>query len=218
MAILPAMTQASVGIDSVIYVSRQDYAVAFRLESGNPVSHPLVISFGPSRSDWLPLQCLGQKTFQGSELWWFLIPRTVEIISSDCFSDCEHLTSVTFEANSVLRRIGTGAFSFCSALREIVVPRRVKFLGENCFSACSPRSAVGFEAGSSPRRIEAGTFAACSRLERIVVSRSVAFLDGGAFSNLQRIEIVLEGGIRIFVLWMTSSSHPTGQKWSGTSG
>jgi hypothetical protein len=76
-----------------------------------------------------------------------VIPRTVEIISSECFSDCEHLTFVTFEANSMVQRIETGAFSFYSALREITVPRRVQFLGENCFSECSSLSAVGFEAG-----------------------------------------------------------------------
>jgi hypothetical protein len=159
------MVEASVEIDSIIYAYRQDYVVAVRLESGNSVSLSSVISFGPSRSDWLPLKRLGHKAFQGSELWSVVMARTVEIISSECFSDCEHLTSVTFEANSVLWRTERGAFSFCSALREIVVPRLVEFLGENCFLACSWLSAVGFEAGSSLRRIEAGAFAACSRLE-----------------------------------------------------
>jgi hypothetical protein len=62
------------------------------------------------------------------------------------------------------------------------------------------------------RRIEAGAFAVCPRLERIVIPPSVAFLDGGAFSDLQMIVIVIEGGNRIFMLWMTSSSHPTSQK------
>jgi hypothetical protein len=64
-----------------------------------------------------------------------VILRTVEIISSECFSDSEHLTSLTFEANSMLPRIETDAFSFCSALLEIMVPRWVEFLGENCFLA-----------------------------------------------------------------------------------
>jgi hypothetical protein len=62
------MAEASVEIDSGIYARRQDYVVAFRLESGNSVSLPSVISFGPSRSDWLPLKRLGHKAFQGSEL------------------------------------------------------------------------------------------------------------------------------------------------------
>jgi hypothetical protein len=101
-----------------------------------------------------------------------VIPRTTEIISCKCFSDCEHLTSVTFEANSVPWRIETGAFSFCSALREIAVPRRVEFLGENCFSACSLLSLLGFEAGSSLRRIE-GARLPCARGSRGLLSREV---------------------------------------------
>jgi hypothetical protein len=50
-AILTAMAEASVEIDSVIYTRRQDYVVTVRLESGSSVSLPSVISFGPSRSD-----------------------------------------------------------------------------------------------------------------------------------------------------------------------
>jgi hypothetical protein len=85
------MAEVAVEIDSVIYACHQDYAVAFRLESGNSVSLPSVISFGPSRSDWLPLKRLGHKASQGSELWSVVIPRTVEIIRSECFSDCEQM-------------------------------------------------------------------------------------------------------------------------------
>jgi hypothetical protein len=69
-----------------------------------------------------PLKRLGHKAFQGSEIRSIVIPRSIEIIRSERFSDCEHLRSVTLEANSVLRRIESGAFSFCSALSEIVVP------------------------------------------------------------------------------------------------
>jgi hypothetical protein len=42
------MAEASVEIDSVIDAHRQDYVVAVRLESGNYMSLPSVISFGSS--------------------------------------------------------------------------------------------------------------------------------------------------------------------------
>jgi serine/threonine protein kinase len=192
------MAEASVEVDRVVYARRHDYAVAVHLESGGSVSLPSVVLFGPSASDSMPLKELGHKAFQGSEIRSIIISRTVEIISCECFADCEDLTSVAFEANSMLRRIESGAFSFCRALTEIIVPRRVEFLGENCFSACSSLSAIVFEADSSLKRIEAGAFAACSGLGQVVIPRRVAFLDGGAFSNLQGIVIVIEEGNQNF--------------------
>jgi hypothetical protein len=42
------MAEASVETDSVIYARRQDSIVPVRLESGNSVSLPSVILFGPS--------------------------------------------------------------------------------------------------------------------------------------------------------------------------
>jgi hypothetical protein len=84
------------------------------------------------------------------------IPRTIEILGSSCFSYCKSLSSISFESNSVLKRIESSAFS-SSSLQLIVIPRSVEIICSECFSDCK-LSSISFESNSSLKRIESSAF------------------------------------------------------------
>jgi hypothetical protein len=67
-----------------------------------------------------------------SSLESILIPRNIEILESNCFSNCRSLSSITFESNPHLTRIESEAFSF-SLLQSIVNPRNVQFIDGSAF-------------------------------------------------------------------------------------
>jgi hypothetical protein len=85
--------------------------------------------------------------FSGSPLQSIIIPRTVEILCSECFSSCKCLSSISFESESRLTRIESSAFSF-SSLQSIIIQRRVEILCSSCFDFCESLSSISFEGGS----------------------------------------------------------------------
>jgi hypothetical protein len=80
--------------------------------------------------------------FSYSSLQSILIPSSVEILGSSCFSQCRSLSSITFESNSRLIRIESEAFSY-SSLQSIVIPSTILFIGSDAVSTCQNISLVG---------------------------------------------------------------------------
>jgi hypothetical protein len=74
------------------------------------------------------------EAFSFSSLQSIVIPNGVEILYSACFSDCESLSSLSFESNSRLTRIESKGFSD-SSLRSIVIPCNVKVIDGSAFLA-----------------------------------------------------------------------------------
>jgi hypothetical protein len=76
-----------------------------------------------------------------------LLPRNVEIIGWECFSNCKSLSSIIFESNSHLTRIESGAFS-SSSLQSIVIPSTILFIASG---AVDHVLQIGFiDGGSCP--------------------------------------------------------------------
>jgi hypothetical protein len=55
------------------------------------------------------------------------IPQSIEILGSSCFSSCELLSSISFEANSQLKRIEALALNGTS-VRSVVIPSTIHFI------------------------------------------------------------------------------------------
>jgi hypothetical protein len=72
------------------------------------------------------------EAFSFSSLQSIVIPRSVEILGSMCFSFCESLSSITFESNSRLKRIDARALQNTS-LRSVVIPPTVCYIACNAF-------------------------------------------------------------------------------------
>jgi hypothetical protein len=126
------------------------------------------------------------------------IPRDIEILGPLCFCQCGLFQSVSFESNSLLKRIESDAFAH-SSLQSIVIPRNVKILCSQCFSSCKSLKSISFEVESRLTRIEANAFSASS-LQSIVIPRGVRFIDGSAFTYVTISSISIESGNERFII------------------
>jgi hypothetical protein len=131
-----------------------------------------------------------------SSLQSIIIPRSVELLCSSCFSHCKSLSSITFESNSWLTRIESSAFSN-SSLQSLIIPRNIEFLCSSCFSYCHSFSSITFESDSRLTRIESSAFSNSS-FQSIIIPRSVQFIDGSAFDDVKIDLISIEAGNTIF--------------------
>jgi hypothetical protein len=128
------------------------------------------------------------------------IPASVEVIGQYCFHDCQFLCEVDFEADSQLKRVEKGAFSW-TGLERVMIPRSVEVLDDDCL-AHTELCEISFEAGSKVRELGTKVFCGC-RLEGTVkipasveVIRSLCFMlcrpfhliEFGTGSKLQRLE------------------------------
>jgi hypothetical protein len=68
------------------------------------------------------------------------------------------LETVTFEANSLLEKIGDAVFINCRLLQKICIPSRVKEIGDRCFAGCLTLSLVTFEHASRLKSVGEGAF------------------------------------------------------------
>ena len=66
-------------------------------------------------------------------------------ISSNAFSGCTELISVTFDSNSCVSSIGGSAFSGCNGMGSITIPASVTSIGDYAFSGCKTLRTVIIE-------------------------------------------------------------------------
>jgi hypothetical protein len=126
-----------------------------------------------------------------------MIPCSVEILGSSCFSDCYSLSSISFESPSSLKRIESNAFWY-STLQSIVIPYQVEIIGKECFCWCKSLSSISFESPSSLKRIESQAFS-FSKLKSIVIPCHVEILGEACFIqcvSLSSISFELPSSLR----------------------
>jgi hypothetical protein len=99
-----------------------------------------------------------------------LIPRTVEILGSKCFSGCKSLSSITFESNSCLTRIESGAFHE-SSIQSILIPSTILFIASDAVDIASQmRLADGYSCPEFDRWLDlkrSGIVIDFRRIERV---------------------------------------------------
>lgn len=74
-----------------------------------------------------------------------------------------NLSSITLKGDK-LQEIGEGAFSGCTALKEIVIPATVKVIYKNAFNGCSKLESVKIEGEVA---LKEGAFKDCVKMDRI---------------------------------------------------
>ena len=102
---------------------------------------------------------------------------SVKSISSEAFSGCSALTSVTI-GNSVTS-IGSYAFSGCSALTSVTIGNSVTSIGSYAFNGCSALTSVTIP--NSVTSIEYSAFSGCSALTSVTIPNSVTSIGDRAF-------------------------------------
>lgn len=109
------------------------------------------------------------------------------------FASCPKLKTVTFAENSHLKIIGTGAFIYCTALKEIIIPASVELIANSAFKGDyndgSALEKVTFANGSKLKKISSQAFAHCNSLISIELPEGLTTLgdedidDDGVFSD-----------------------------------
>jgi len=133
---------------------------------------------------------IAEQAFSGlPELTRVNISKTVTTVGNQAFYDCSNLSTLTFEADSLISIIGISAFQNCSSLSSITIPKSLTILGNYAFQDCSGLSTVTFEADSSLNIIGFSSFKN-TILEQITIPKSVTELWDSVFqycSNLSNV-------------------------------
>ncbi len=92
---------------------------------------------------------IGSAAFSGSGLCRITIPASVNVVSSDAFSYCEHLQYVKFESGSGIDTISVGLFEKCPKLKAVEIPESVTSIGACAFEYCNNFSDVFYKGTKS---------------------------------------------------------------------
>lgn len=134
---------------------------------------------------------LKEDTFGATKISSVTIPSSVSSIRGGAFKDCCNLTSVSFQANSILREFsdGEGAFKGCTALNKVELPSTTEILGAYTFQDCISLKEIVLPA--SLKKIGISAFQNTG-LTKIKIPDSVTSIDKMAFyecKNLTEIRI-----------------------------
>ena len=134
---------------------------------------------------------LKEDTFGATKISSVTIPSSVSSIRGGAFKDCCNLTSVSFQANSILREFsdGEGAFKGCSALNKVELPSTTEILGAYTFQDCISLKEIVLTV--SLKKIGISAFQNTG-LTKIKIPDSVTSIDKMAFyecKNLTEIRI-----------------------------
>ena len=143
----------------------------------------------PAWADSHVVNCTGGGTFtitsnvvtESSGCVSAVIPNSVTSIGNSAFKNATALTSVTFEAGSVLTSIGDDAFEDAISLTSINIPNSVTSIGDYAFFHATSLTSVTFEAGSVLTSIGEGAFERATSLTSITIPNSVTTIGEGAF-------------------------------------
>jgi hypothetical protein len=150
----------------------------------------LPVSF-PSLATALKVAQIGDRAFSGTAIKSITIPRQVQIRSSSRVSNCDSLSSISFETHSELTRIESKAFLGCSSLKSITIPRHVQIFCSECFSDCKSLSSIFFESACELKRIEAGVLTEV-RIPLLRLPAKVSFIDPSNFRKAAIESVVVD--------------------------
>jgi hypothetical protein len=140
------------------------------------------------------IEILGESSFCESRTERIVIPSSVRIFESYCFSKCEALESIEFENDSKLFRIESFAFAW-SSLKFVKLPDSIEFLHVTAFCGVSN---VSFESNDHFQlksdlmsNSDGSHLVSClSRLSEIEISKVIVELESFAFCNCTSLHLI----------------------------
>ena len=156
-----------------------------------------------------------------SQLQRVTIPSSVKEISAGAFANCTGLISLKFSPNAKLEVIGgsycgtdfssyyaIGAFTGCTALKEVTIPASVKTIGVAAFKGCTSLAYIHFEENSQCETIKGigfhGTYITAygafdgTAIKVLTLPKSITSVDGFAFANMTLLsKVVLDNNANI---------------------
>ena len=107
-----------------------------------------------------------------SEIRKVVISENITSIGSYAFANLSNLTYVQFDGNSKLTKVGNNAFTWCSALTDIVLPNSVKTVDKNAFYQCGAMTNFTTNAQAS---FGDYAFYGCKNLQTISTPKAKSF-------------------------------------------
>lgn len=114
------------------------------------------------------------------------IPNNVHIMGSGAFSGCQNLTEVIIP-NSV-QYISDYAFDSCSSLADITIPDSVTSIGNFAFADCSKLTSITIP--NSVTYIGNFAFYGCNSLSEVTILNNVTFIIDSSFYSCNMLEKV----------------------------
>lgn len=134
------------------------------------------------------LSSLGLAAFaENKELLSFVIPNTLNNISSETFRNCIKLHTVTI--TGAVYTIGDNAFSGCVSLKNIELPSTLVRIDQSAFKKCESLTKITLS--PTITKIDYYTFSGCSGLQKVICHSNIEKFQDGAFAgcvNLKTIE------------------------------
>jgi hypothetical protein len=132
--------------------------------------------------------------------------KDVEVLEKSCFESFAHMTQLSIESGSKLRRIGPSALSGCELLRSIVVPIPVSEIEEFAFKGCIGLEECSIHKDAILTTIGQEAFAGCCCLRSFYVPKKVEGMGENCFkgcSSLSRLKFGSGETLKRFVREMT---------------
>ena len=141
----------------------------------------IILYFGNEKQLEIPADVteIGNDAFSDSSLAEVNMPDSVKKIGDGAFSFCSALTEITIP-NSITK-IGNGIFSHCSELTHITIPNSVTEIGDYAFAFCYNLMYITIP--DSITKIGNYAFSCCYSLTEITIPNSVTKIGNGAFSD-----------------------------------
>ena len=184
-------------------ISGEIYIPASVTSIGNYAFSSCVINnltFAPNSS----LKTIGDAAFTNAKIIKLTIPASVETIGSNAFCGCANLKFLTFESNSKLITISSGAFGSSSSSHsniqgKLSIPASVQTIGYSAFVHCTGITEVAFEQGSQLTTIGESAFYQCTGLKSITIPASVTSIGNNTFGGCKALaSMVVESGNTIY--------------------
>ena len=174
---LPASTQ---DIGSMAF---QDCLNLTHLEAASLESW-LGISFADHYAN--PLSYAHHLYIGGNEVTDLVIPDDFEAINAFAFIECDGLTSLTVQNNTL--RLGKAAFAYCTGINSITLPETLETIEDQAFYGCKGLTQVDIP--SSVTRLKYAAFSDCSGLTQINLPGALTEIENAVFLGCSRLPAI----------------------------
>ena len=113
-------------------------------------------------------------------------------IGENAFAGQTKLNHFSYGENTVIAKIGAGAFQSNSTLAKITIPKTVTSIGAGAFANCKNVTSVTIVGGETEISIGANAFQNCTQLRTVSLPKTVSNFNSAAFTgciNLRTIDI-----------------------------
>lgn len=116
-------------------------------------------------------------------------------IGDHAFTGCTGLGTITFEPDSVTKKIGENAFRGCTGLGTITIPDSVTTIGPGAFYACTGLKEITIP--DSVTEMGVSVFMGCTGLTKATLSDKISIIAGSTFHDCTSLsEITIPASVR----------------------